>query len=107
MLQCGELKHSVFETLTCTACGQKERYCNVHERVQDQLFREDLSTDRIRSSEKNQAVLWMHFVPAGQCMVEGRKESTGALTLFFLFPHLCLLTPWIFASEWVDLMVNR
>ena len=44
MLQCGELNRSLFETLTCTVCGQKEIYCDVHKQVQDQLVREDLST---------------------------------------------------------------
>lgn len=66
-----------------------------------------MSRFRISSSVKNWALLQMLFVPGGQCVLEGRKESTGALSFFCSFSILMPFDLQIFASEWVDFMVNR
>lgn len=58
-----------------------------------------MSRSRISSSGKNPEVLQMFFVPAGQCVLEGKKESAGALSLFCSFSTLMPFDLWIFASE--------
>lgn len=66
-----------------------------------------MNRSRVSSSVKSQAVLKTFCVPAGQCVLEGRKESIGALSSFCSFSTLMPFDLEIFASEWVGLMVSR
>lgn len=80
---------------------RKRDTCNVHEQVQDQLFREDLSTVTGSGLQRRTEQCYRCFL-SQLVNVWWREERKALVLCFFLFPHPCLLTyGFLHLSGWI------